>query len=320
LFFTKLFRKETKISEKQYQLARQAFEERRFFEAVALFRTGLALSDKVDKAIYTQLAEAYYQLGLCQIAAQTLASAGAGGQDLQYITESADKGDEGLKNIPHHTYVRLKILAEHIRRLYSENLSTIRLLDIGGGAGYLACFLPDVQYVLVEPTVNKLSSFDLPFNFKTFDCVVSCHVLEHVEESARFAFLDKLCSLAKSSVILLNPFQMADERLDKIADKDLQMVWEITGVPWAREHLECGEPPSLDMVRDYANTHNYSLQITPNNCHFSQLLYVYMEYFAHAACRYEDFQKINRVFNELDYKLMANDLFPNDYTCVLNVS
>ena len=156
-------------------------------------------------------------------------------------------GAEGLLKLPNHTYIRLRELAGRIRALFPGDLSAVRLLDIGGGAGYLACFLPEVQYVLAEPAVNGISALDLPFDRKSFDCVVACHVLEHIEDGAKNAFLDNLCDLARSNVILQNPFLMGDPYLDQLAADDLELGWEIIGAPWVKEHIDSGTPlPGVD--------------------------------------------------------------------------
>ena len=304
----------------QYRLAQKAFAEHRYFEAVALFRTCLAMEDALTDEGYAKLTAAYYNLGLYSAAAQTLAKAGKGvaGQLAAEIRASSGKGDVGLQSISHHTYIRLKLLAAYIRNLYGENLAAVSILDVGGGAGYLACFLPDARYVLAEPTVNNISAFDLPFKEKSFDCVLASHVFEHIEDDRKSVFLDNLCNVAKSHVLLVNPFVSGDKYLDEIAEKALGLIWEITQAPWALEHIECGTPP-LDLVRDYTNEHGYSLNILPNNSYIFTLLYVFMEYFANVAGKYDEFKKINQVFNGLDAKLMANPLFPNDFTCDIDV-
>lgn len=272
----------------QLELARKAAGRQQYFQAVALYRTCLALADNADAAVAGELVECYAQLG------------------------------GGLTDIPHHTYVRLKVLSERIRALYPGNLSEVRLLDIGGGAGYLACFLPEVRYVLAEPLVNGISALDMPFQSKTFDCVVACHVLEHIEDAAKTAFMDNLSDLARSSVILLNPFMMGEPSLDNIAATHLQLGWEITGAPWAKEHIDSGVP-SLDFVRDYARAHEYPLKISANQSYAFTVLYVYMEHFAALANKSDEFKKINKAFNAMDPALLTNELFPNDFTCVLDV-
>jgi 2-polyprenyl-3-methyl-5-hydroxy-6-metoxy-1,4-benzoquinol methylase len=58
----------------------------------------------------------------------------------------------------------------------------IKVLDVGGGHGQLASFLPEASYCLAEPSVNGISGADLPFADRSFDYVVSCHVLEQIPE------------------------------------------------------------------------------------------------------------------------------------------
>lgn len=307
----------------QYKLATKAFQEQRYYEAIALFRTGMALEEKVDEDTLVKLAEAYFRLGLFRTAKETILKVSNQAQNSinvlrKMIDECPLQEDEGLLDISHHTYIRLKILSDYIKEIYRDELSKISILDIGGGAGYLACFLPNVKYVLAEPTVNGISALDLPFKEKRFDCVIACHVFEHISDDQKSVFLDNLCGLSKSNVILLNPFATGNNYLDKIADENLQRMWEIIGAPWAKEHIDSGTP-SLELIRDYAQKHNHSLSIKENNSYTFTALYVYMEYFAGLANKYSEFQKINKAFNELDHKLMSNEIFPNDFICILNV-
>lgn len=309
--------------QRHYELAQKFFQEDQYFQAVALYRTYMCLSNKIRDDVCCRLANAYYQLGLYSIAAQSI-------KHVQYardffsenflssINSKAYIGDDGLTKLSHHTYIRLKLLADHIRTLYPENLSTIRLLDIGGGTGYLACFLPEIQYVLADPSVNGISALNLPFQSNSFDCVVACHVLEHIEDASKSAFMDNLCSLARSHVVLLNPFLTGNDCADSFADEILQMGWEITGAPWAKEHLDSGLP-SLDFIKEYTRYHQYPLSIAANNSYAFTALYVLMEHFALVANKTEEFKKINKLFNRMDPEMMSNASFPNDFTCVIDV-
>jgi hypothetical protein len=117
-------------------------------------------------------------------------------------------GDTGhlvpdVANLSHNQYYRFSSLAREIKNSGGTNVS---VLDVGGGDGRLACFIPDLWYCLAEPTTNGISGTKLPFADLSFDYVVSCHVLEHIPAQDRYAFLDQLLSKAKRGVILLNPF------------------------------------------------------------------------------------------------------------------
>jgi hypothetical protein len=109
----------------------------------------------------------------------------------------------------------------------------VSILDVGGGDGALSLFLPEVRYMLAEPTTNGISAD--AFAPKSFDVVVACHVLEHVSGDARTAFMEMLSSRARRHFLLLNPFYDPAGH-----DKErLQPVVELTGAQWARTSGMC---------------------------------------------------------------------------------
>jgi len=95
--------------------------------------------------------------------------------------------------------------------------------------------------------VNGISGIDLPFKDKSFDVVVSCHVLEHIPVKDRDVFLDQLCAKAKKSVILHNPF-----KVDGVDETErLQLHIDIIDAWWAKEHLECSLP-SVESIKEFS--------------------------------------------------------------------
>ena len=110
------------------------------------------------------------------------------------------------------------------------------MLDVGGGEGLLAQFLDEAkfEYCLAEPTVNGISGIALPFAPKSFDIVVSCHVLEHIPIDDRVVFLDNLVNQARKAVVFLNPFEVPKTHVTE----RLKLLISITGADWAKEHLD----------------------------------------------------------------------------------
>src|SRR5262249_966202 len=152
----------------------------------------------------------------------------------------------------------------------------------------LAPFLPGSRYFLADPASNGLTATGLPPTFGPFDYVVSCHVLEHIEPEARGAFLDALISRMQTAVVLLNPFHLEGTS----EEERLQLVIDLTGAPWAREHLQC-TLPDVDDVQAYAKVHGLRCSIQPVGAMTTALAYVFVEHFAKRAGAADELNRIN---------------------------
>ena len=214
------------------------------------------------------------------------------------------------KSMNHNQFFRFSSLsAEIIKR---GGRSGFSILDIGGGEGWLASFVPDISYCLAEPTTNGISGADLPFLHDSFDFVVSCHVLEHIPVNQRDIFLDQLLSKAKQGVILLNPFYIENT----FVNERLKLFLEITGADWAREHLECSLP-TLQDIKGYAEARNLHIEIKPSGTLTTSLAFVFVDYFAAKSALYDDWKKLNVFINEKYLDILDSTEYPNAYLIYL---
>jgi len=195
-----------------------------------------------------------------------------------------------LRSMDHNQYYWFVSLANKVIEL--SGAEPVSLLDVGGGVGQLAQFLPDKSYFLVEPSVNGLSADSLPFDEGTFDYVVCCHVLEHITPQARHQFLDRLMLSARRGVILLNPFFNA-----RAPEKErLQLFIDTMNASWAREHLDC-TLPKLDHVIEYAKSKGHKMTWEPNGFLPLSAAMVFANYYCRKSIKVSDFAKINYYFN-----------------------
>ena len=214
------------------------------------------------------------------------------------------------KTMNHNQYFRFFSLSSEI--ISRADGSKVSILDVGGGEGQLASFIPNATYCLAEPKLNGISGTRLPFNKHSFDYVVSCHVLEHISPHKRAIFLDQLLYAARHGIILLNPFHIDGT----YAEERLKLFIDVTNADWAKEHLDC-MLPNVDDVKAYATERGLDISIKPNGTLTTAAAFVFVDYFAARAGCYDEWKRVNAFFNEKYTAILNSVDYPNAYVIYL---
>lgn len=125
------------------------------------------------------------------------------------------------------------------------------ILDVGGRAREMSFLLrsANVISVNVEPPADVISDpgADLPFPSRSFDCVTSTDVIEHVDADLRPGHIAELLRVARDRVVICCPAgspekDAAERRLADRLRADLGLR-----LPFLEEHLAYGLPREGDL-------------------------------------------------------------------------
>jgi hypothetical protein len=208
-------------------------------------------------------------------------------------------------------FQRAERVAQRVRQLHGDRAS---ILDVGGGAGPLALFLPDSDYVLAEPIVNGIDSCAARGLGRRFDVVVCCHVLEHIPESKKNDFLSDLTSLTNGHVILLGPSRGES----RMPDVD-QLFHRIGNLEWAAEHLHCGLP-QIANIRAFADSTGCECSVQANGSLPTTYWMVWAFHYASLAQRSHELEEITSFYNREISPDPSSPELPNDYLIELDVA
>ena len=215
-----------------------------------------------------------------------------------------------LEEMDHNVYYRLHSMAAAIHEMAPDGAASV--LDVGGGSGGLARFIPTIPYCLADPGFNGIAGEALPFADGAFDLVVSCHVLEHIPQADRDAFLDSLVAKSERGVVLLNPFHT--EGTHEI--ERMQLIVDVMKASWAKEHLDC-ILPRTEEVADYARRRGLGCVIRPNASMTTSFSVVWAGYFAGRARAGKEFALFNRFMNTRLIHAQDSTTTPTAYMVLL---
>jgi GT2 family glycosyltransferase len=153
-------------------------------------------------------------------------------------------------------YSRYKACSDLLRQTGFVAGNTV--LDIGSGPERLfGQFMPDASMNYVDPLIPSGSGqgqitgnvFASELDGQLFDCVSAVDVLEHVPSQHRKAFLERMSSLGKNTLILGFPTADSSDALatDKAIDDQYRTIFG-HDYHWLEEHYRYGLPSLAETV------------------------------------------------------------------------
>ncbi len=156
------------------------------------------------------------------------------------------------------------LLTEFIlkNRAPDENNHSLEILDVGGGDGKLAWFMPQHTRVTIldrkpSPEEGKTNyvqgdAVHLPFADKSFDLVISSDMLEHLPVEDRLTAFREMFRVSRRHVILAAPFNsIYNQKAEEYINTQFR---DHTGQdhPFLIEHIQNGLPELEELEQDLA--------------------------------------------------------------------
>jgi len=152
-----------------------------------------------------------------------------------------------LEALPFDLYQRYRLTAE-VTEILCSGKRGYSVLEVGGEGSPLPCFLPDASVTVTDivwedrPCFNRCDAAELPYADGSFDVVVGCDFLEHVEAARRDGMIEELKRVARRAVIVIGPMKS-----DDVSEADALFGRFYTARfgrehRYLAEHKECGLP------------------------------------------------------------------------------
>ena len=160
-------------------------------------------------------------------------------------------------NILFDQFSRYRACADLLEQLSSQG----EILDVGSGPEcHLGRILPERNITFVDPLIddekieNKIigNIFDPKLDGEKFGYVCSVDTLEHIPESVRNDFLDRITSLAEKGIVL--GFPCSDDDVAHLVDKGIADSYERIfdkGYSWLDEHFAYPLPNREDVAKKF---------------------------------------------------------------------
>ena len=207
-------------------------------------------------------------------------------------------------------YSRYRSCADILQKFVKENET---ILDVGSGTEcLLGHFLPKLNITYLDPLFSTLPNikntivgdiFTLELPQKKYDHIICIDTFEHIPQTLRKKFLDKLYELSEKSVILSGPCSDAGDALE--TDEWVNNVYNDCfnrDYSWLKEHFDNGLPKLSQILDTFQNFGMHTL--VDHNGHTPWLKELLS--FVVCALEFEDgkpsVMELSRYFNDYLYQ------------------
>ena len=217
--------------------------------------------------------------------------------------ENADT-DEANLAVPPDVYSRYRTIRHMVKSLKPTPKRRMSVLDVGGGDGWIHLFLGDMcdtysldQAAWDHPRHIQADFFDWPLAKNAYDVIVSADTLEHLPQSRRHAFLERLQQGAACAIILIAPVASpANQAAEELLANALHKEFSLTDA-FLAEHKRFGLPDKHRLTRYFADhfAGSHLLQLVPVDRWLITILLDY--YMTYEQYTFHEYSACNRFYN-----------------------
>jgi len=150
-------------------------------------------------------------------------------------------------------HVSRYLITARIIEQITQGTKQVKVLDVGGKKGLLRDF--GIKSTVIDMEAGEENDYiqgdalNMPFKDESYDVVVSCDVLEHIDRSDRKQFVSEMLRVSKGFVILCAPFNRPGVAKAEVEANEFYKEMTNKDHRWLIEHITNGLPSTVELEK-----------------------------------------------------------------------